>query len=161
MSVGTGVLTTSERARWVGYARLLAWLGVGWHGVEATIAVLAGVAAGSIALVGFGADSVIEALAGFIVIWRFTGSRALSEEAEVRAQKLIALSFFLLAAYIAVESARSLIGQEIPSTSWVGLALALVTTITMPLLAWAKARVGDRLGSTATKSEGRQNMLCA
>jgi divalent metal cation (Fe/Co/Zn/Cd) transporter len=104
---------------------------------------------------------VIEALAGFIVIWRFTGSRALSEEAEVRAQKLIALSFFLLAVYIAVESARSLIGQEIPSTSWVGLALALVTTITMPLLAWAKARVGDRFSSTATKSEGRQNMLCA
>src|SRR5690349_23931347 len=95
----------AEQARWVRYARLLAWLGVGWHGVEAAIAVLAGLAAGSIALVGFGADSVIEALAGFIVIWRFTGARALSEEAEVRAQKLIALSFFLLAAYIAVESA--------------------------------------------------------
>jgi divalent metal cation (Fe/Co/Zn/Cd) transporter len=161
MSVNAGALTTSEHARWVGYARVLAWLGVGWHGVEAAIAVLAGLAAGSIALVGFGADSVIEALAGFIVIWRFTGARALSEEAEVRAQKLIALSFFLLAAYIAVESARGLIGQERPSTSWVGLALALVTTISMPLLAWAKARVGDRLGSSATKSEGRQNMLCA
>ena len=161
MSVGAGALTTSERARWVGYARSLAWLGVGWHAFEAAIAVLAGLAAGSIALVGFGADSVIEALAGFIVIWRFTGARSLSEEAEVRAQKLIALSFFVLAAYVAVESVRSLIGQEIPSTSWVGLALALVTTVTMPLLAWAKGRVGERLGSTATKSEGRQNMLCA
>jgi divalent metal cation (Fe/Co/Zn/Cd) transporter len=158
---GAGILTPTERARWVGYARLLAWLGVGWHGVEAAIAVFAGVTAGSIALVGFGADSVIEALAGFIVIWRFTGARALSEEAEQRAQKLIALSFFLLAAYVGVESVRALIGQEIPSTSWVGLALAFVTTITMPLLAWAKGRVGERLGSTATKSEGRQNMLCA
>ena len=108
-------LAPEERARWVGYARLLAWLGVGWHGVEAAIAVLAGLAAGSIALVGFGADSVIEALAGFIVIWRFTGARARSEEAELRAQKLIALSFFVLAAYVGVESIRSLIGREEPS----------------------------------------------
>jgi len=154
-------LAPEERARWVGYARLLAWLGVGWHGVEAAIAVLAGLAAGSIALVGFGADSVIEALAGFIVIWRFTGARARSEEAELRAQKLIAASFFLLAAYIGVESIRSLIGREEPATSWVGLGLALVTTITMPLLGRAKAHVGKRLGSSATASEGRQNLLCA
>jgi divalent metal cation (Fe/Co/Zn/Cd) transporter len=154
-------MAPEERKRWVSYARLLAWLGVGWHGVEAAIAVLAGLAAGSIALVGFGADSVIEALAGFIVIWRFTGVRALSEEAERGAQKLIALSFFLLAAYVGVESVWSLVGREEPATSWVGLGLALVTTITMPLLAWAKAQVGERLGSTATKSEGRQNMLCA
>jgi divalent metal cation (Fe/Co/Zn/Cd) transporter len=152
---------TAERARWIGHARLLAWLGVGWHGVEAAIAILAGLAAGSIALVGFGADSVIEALAGFIVIWRFTGTRALSEDAEQRAQKLIAVSFFLLAAYVGVESVRSLIGREEPAISWVGLALALVTTITMPLLARAKAHVGERLGSTATASEGRQNLLCA
>jgi divalent metal cation (Fe/Co/Zn/Cd) transporter len=158
---GAITLAPEERARWVGYARLLAWLGVGWHGTEAAIAVLAGLAAGSIALVGFGADSVIEALAGFIVIWRFTGVRALSEEAEQRAQKLIALSFFVLAAYVGVESIRSLIGREEPATSWVGLGLALATTITMPLLAGAKARVGARLGSTATMSEGRQNLLCA
>jgi divalent metal cation (Fe/Co/Zn/Cd) transporter len=154
-------LAPEQRERWVGYARLLAWLGVGWHGVEAAIAVLAGLAAGSIALVGFGADSVIEALAGFIVIWRFTGARALSEEAEQRAQKLIALSFFLLAAYVGVESIRSLIGREEPATSWVGLGLALVTMITMPLLARAKARVGKQLGSTATASEGQQNLICA
>jgi divalent metal cation (Fe/Co/Zn/Cd) transporter len=152
---------TTERARWVRYARALAWLGVGWHGVEAAIAVLAGLAVGSIALVGFGADSVIEALAGFIVIWRFAGARAFSEEAELRAQKLIAVSFFLLAAYVGVESIRSLIGREEPATSWVGLGLALVTMITMPLLARAKAHVGARLGSTATTSEGRQNLLCA
>lgn len=150
-----------ERKRWVRYARLLAWLGVGWHGIEAAIAVIAGLAAGSIALVGFGADSVVEALAGFIVIWRFTGARALSTDAERGAQKLIAASFFVLAAYVGVESMRSLAGREEPATSWVGFGLALVTTITMPLLARAKAHVGARLGSKATSSEGRQNLLCA
>lgn len=153
--------TPDDRARWVRRARLLAWLGVGWHGVEATVAVGAGIAAGSIALVGFGADSVVEALAGFIVIWRFAAARAASEEAERRAQQLIAASFFLIAAYVGVEAVRNLLGQEIPVASWVGIGLAAVTTVTMPLLANAKARVGNHLGSSATKIEGRQNMLCA
>jgi len=162
MRAGTS-RTPDERARWVRRARLLAWLGVGWHGVEATVAVGAGIAAGSIALVGFGADSVVEALAGFIVIWRFAAVRAASEDAERerRAQQLIAASFFLIAAYVGVEAVRNLLGQEIPAASWVGIGLAAVTTVTMPLLANAKARVGNHLGSSATKSEGRQNMLCA
>jgi divalent metal cation (Fe/Co/Zn/Cd) transporter len=136
-------------------------LGVGWHAVEATVAVVAGIAAGSIALVGFGADSVVEALAGFIVLWRFAAARASSEAAERRAQQLIAVSFFLIAAYVGIEALRNLASGEIPRASWVGIALAAVTTITMPLLARAKARVGERLGSSATKSEGQQNMLCA
>ncbi len=142
-------------------AKLLAWLGVGWHGIEAAVAVVAGVAAGSIALVGFGADSVVEAVAAFVVIWRFAASRASSEEAERRAQKLIAASFFLIAAYVGVEAVRNLIGREAPAASWVGIGLAAVTSMTMPLLARAKAEVGERLGSSATKSEGQQNMLCA
>src|SRR5690348_8230643 len=91
--------TPDDRARWMRRTRLLAWLGVCWHVVEATVAVGAGIAAGSIALVGFGADSVVEALAGFIVIWRFAAARAASEQAERRAQQLIAGSFFLIAAY--------------------------------------------------------------
>jgi len=154
-------LTPDERARWVHRAQLLAWLGVGWHGIEAAVAVGAGVAAGSIALVGFGADSVVEALAGFIVIWRFAAARAGSEEAERRAQQLIAATFFLIAAYVVVEAIRNLLGHEIPKPSWVGIGLAAVTTVTMPLLAQAKARIGTHLGSSATKSEGRQNLLCA
>src|SRR5919202_1874168 len=85
-----------ERERLVRRARLLAWLGVGWHGIEATVAVGAGLAAGSIALIGFGVDSLIESVAGIIVLWRFAASRAASEEAERRAQKLIALSFYVL-----------------------------------------------------------------
>ena len=154
-------LGTRERARLVTRARLLAWLGIAWHAVEATIAVVAGLAASSTALIGFGADSMVESLAGLILVWRFAGHRAESEAAELRAQRLIAVSFFPIGAYVAVEAARTLVIADHPETSWVGIGLAAVTLVTMPLLATAKARVGDRLGSSATKSEGRQNLLCA
>jgi divalent metal cation (Fe/Co/Zn/Cd) transporter len=142
-------------------ARLLAWSGIGWHAVEATIAVAAGLAAGSIALVGFGADSLVESAAGLILVWRFAGGRADSHAAEQRAQRLIGVSFFLVAAYVAVEGTRTLIAGDQPEASWVGIGLAAVTVVAMPMLAAAKARVGERLGSSATKSEGRQNVLCA
>jgi divalent metal cation (Fe/Co/Zn/Cd) transporter len=160
-AVRLGSLALNERAKWVRRAQLLAGLGVGWHVVEAGVAVIAGFLAGSIALVGFGADSVVEALAGLIVLWRFAAVRVSSEEAERRAQQLIAVSFLLIAAYVGVEAVRNLLGGNIPHASWLGIGLAAVTTVTMPLLARAKARVGDRLGSSATKSEGQQNMLCA
>jgi divalent metal cation (Fe/Co/Zn/Cd) transporter len=142
-------------------ARALAWLGVGWHGIEAAIAVGAGIAAGSIALVGFGADSLVEAFAGFIVLWRFAGARSASAGAERRAQQLIAVSFYVIAAYVAVEAIRSLAGSHEPDVSWVGIGLSAFTLATMPPLAAAKARVADALGSSATKSESRQTMLCA
>jgi divalent metal cation (Fe/Co/Zn/Cd) transporter len=150
-----------ERARLVQRARLLAWAGLGWHGVEAAVAVGAGVAASSVALIGFGADSLVEAVAGVVVLWRFAAARAASEDAERRAQRLIGASFFAIAAYVAVEAARSLAGGDAPDASWVGIGLAAVTLTTMPPLAIAKARLGARLGSAATRSEGRQNMLCA
>src|SRR5215210_4585164 len=150
-----------ERERLVRRARLLAWLGVGWHGIEATVAVGAGLAAGSIALIGFGADSLIESAAGIILLWRFAASRAASEDAERRAQKLIALSFYVIAAYVGFEAVRSLLVGDRPEASWIGIGLAAITLATMPPLAIAKARLGEKLGSSATKSEGRQNMLCA
>jgi Cation efflux family len=152
---------TDDRAGLVPRARALAWLGVAWHVVEAAIAILAGVAASSIALVGFGADSLIESVAGFIVLWRFAAARTASSDAERRAQQLIAISFYVLAAYVAIEAVRSLAAGKEPATSWVGIALAVFTVATMPPLAIAKARVGTGLGSSATKSEGRQNMVCA
>lgn len=151
----------AERAHLVRQAKLLAWLGVGWHGVEAAVAIGAGIAAGSIALMGFGADSLIEAIAGFVLLWRFAASRAASKSAELRAQKLIAISFYVIAAYVGFEALRTLFTAERPEASWVGIGLAAVTLLTMPPLAIAKARVGEKLGSSATKSEGRQNMLCA
>jgi divalent metal cation (Fe/Co/Zn/Cd) transporter len=150
-----------DRERLVRRAKALAWLGVGWHGIEAAIAVGAGLAAGSIALIGFGADSLVEAFAGFIVLWRFARARATSEHAERRAQQLIAVSFYVIAAYISVEAIRSLAGGDEPAVSWVGIGLSAFTLATMPPLAIAKARVAEALGSSATKSESRQTMLCA
>ena len=152
---------TVERDRLVRRAKQLAWLGIGWHGIEAAVAIGAGLAASSIALIGFGADSLIESLAGVILIWRFAGSRAASEAAERRAQKLIALSFYLLAAYVGFEAIRNLLTGERPEASWVGIGLAALTLATMPPLAIAKGRIGEKLGSSATRSEGQQNMLCA
>jgi divalent metal cation (Fe/Co/Zn/Cd) transporter len=151
----------AERERLVRRAKQLAWLGVGWHGVEAAIAIGAGLIAGSIALIGFGADSLIESFAGFILLWRFAASRATSEEAERRAQKLIAISFYVIAAYVAFEAVRSLLTGARPEASWVGIGLAAITLVTMPPLAIAKGRIGEKLGSSATESEGQQNMLCA
>jgi divalent metal cation (Fe/Co/Zn/Cd) transporter len=155
------VRPSRERLRLERRARLLAWGGNAWHLLEFAIALGAGVTAGSIALVAFGIDSLIEAAAGFVIIWRFTGRRLLVESSERRAQQLIAVSYFLLAAYVAVESARTLLGGDHPATSWVGIGLAAVTAPTMPLLARAKRRVGRQLDSSATTSEAQQNMICA
>jgi divalent metal cation (Fe/Co/Zn/Cd) transporter len=152
---------SAERVQLERQARLLAWGGNAWHLIEFTIAVAAGVVAGSIALVGFGFDSLIEGVAGFVIIWLFTGSRGSSEAAERRAQQLIAASYFILAAYVGVESVRTLVGGYHPEVSWVGIGLAAVTAPTMPLLARAKRRVGRRLNSSATVNEATQNMICA
>jgi divalent metal cation (Fe/Co/Zn/Cd) transporter len=160
-SVPLQVHGSRERESLVRRAKLLARLGLGWHGIEAAIAVGAGIAASSIALVGFGADSLVEAFAGFALLWRFGGGRASSEIAERRAQRLIGASFFVIAAYVAVEAIRTLVTGSHPEVSYVGIGLAAVTVVLMPPLAAAKARVGERLGSSATKSEGRQNLLCA
>ncbi len=129
--------------------------------VEGTVAVAAAISAGSVALLGFGIDSGIEGLASVIIIWRFTGQRRLSEDAEQRAQKLVAVSFFLLAPYIAQDAIRALIAGEHPSTSWVGVGLSVSSIVIMPLLGRAKQRIGAQLGSGATAGEGTQNMLCA
>jgi divalent metal cation (Fe/Co/Zn/Cd) transporter len=142
-------------------ARALAWLGLAWHAAEFVVAVAAGVAAGSIALIGFGVDSLIEALAGLVVLWLFTGGRLGSATAERRAQQLVALSFFVLAAYVAVESVRTLVSADRPDVSWIGIGLAAVTIAVMPPLAAAKRRVGRGLGSAATTQEAEQTQLCA
>jgi divalent metal cation (Fe/Co/Zn/Cd) transporter len=141
--------------------RLLSWLSLAAMSVEGVVALAAGIAAGSIALVGFGLDSAIEGFASVIIIWRFTGSRMLSQTAEDRAQRLVAVQFFLLAPYVAVESLRALIGAEHAEVSVLGMALAVFSLVTMPLLGIAKQRIAEQIGSAATKGEGRQNVLCA
>src|SRR5207248_2908101 len=157
----TAVRDSAQHRRLVSRARRLTQLALGWHVLEAAIAIAAGAVAGSVALVGFGADSLIEAAAGLVVLWLMTGERLSFRDAERRAQQLIAVSFVLLAVYVTVESARDLIGAHHPATSWVGIGLAAVTLVAMPPLAAAKRRIGYALGSSATVSESRQTMLCA
>jgi divalent metal cation (Fe/Co/Zn/Cd) transporter len=151
----------AERARLERRTRLLACGGIAWHVVEFAVAIAAGLAAGSIALIGFGADSLIEALAGGVVLWLFTGKRRGSSGGERRAQQLIAVSFFLLAGYVGVEALRTLVNADHPAASWVGIGLAAFTAPTMPLLAYAKRRFGNQLHSPATVKEAAQTQLCA
>ena len=145
----------ARRVKW------LSWLSLVWMSIEGIVAVVAGIVASSIALVGFGLDSAIEGFASVIIIWRFTGTRVFSHAAELRAQKLVAVQFFLLAPYVTFESVKALTGGEHPDVSWVGIGLAVGSVIFMPMLGIAKQRLADEIGSAATAGEGRQNMLCA
>jgi divalent metal cation (Fe/Co/Zn/Cd) transporter len=150
-----------SRPELVRRAKVLARLGLGWHAIEAAIAIGAGIGASSVALIGFGADSIVESAAGVVLLWRFGGARQSSDAAEQRAYRLIAVSFWVIAAYVGVEAVRQLIEGSHPDVSWIGIGLAAVTLATMPPLAMAKTRVAGQLGSAATRAEGRQNMLCA
>jgi divalent metal cation (Fe/Co/Zn/Cd) transporter len=142
-------------------ARRLAWASNVWHIVEFAIAIGAGIAAGSIALVAFGADSLIEGGAALVIVWLFTGARRGSTAAERRAQQFVAASYFVLAVYVTVDAVLALVGGHHPHVSWIGIGLAAVTAPTMPLLARAKRKVGHALGSSATVSEAEQNQICA
>jgi divalent metal cation (Fe/Co/Zn/Cd) transporter len=143
------------------YARWLAWASLAWMTAEGVVGLLAGFAAGSIALVGWALGSAIEGLASVIVVWRFTGSRTLSETSERRAQKAVAVSFWLLAPYIAIEAIRDLAGHHAASASALGIVLTASSVVIMPVLGIAKRRLGRRLQSGATAGEGTQNLMCA
>ena len=159
-AVSTG-LDDATVSRLAARAKLLSWLSLVWMTAEGAIAIFAGIVAGSIALVGFGLDSAIEGFASVIIIWRFTGRRVFSQAAEERAQKLVAVQFFVLAPYVAFESIRALVDGHRPDETLVGILLAAGSVVFMPMLGIAKQRIADQLGSAATKGEGRQNMLCA
>lgn len=150
-----------ERGKLIRRARQLAAGGIAWHAAEFAVAVVAGVAASSIALIAFGLDSLVEAAAGGAVLWRFTAGRASSEPAEHRAQRMIAISFFVLAAYVVVQALRTLLSGRHPEPSLIGVGLAVLTVPVMQAMARAKRGVGRRLGSAAAVSEGAQNLLCA
>ncbi|MEK6250484.1 MAG: cation transporter [Actinomycetota bacterium] len=142
-------------------AKALSWLSLAWMSAEGAIAITAGITAGSIALIGFGIDSAIEGFASVIIVWRFTGHRLHSHAAEERAQKLVAVQFFLLAPYVSVEAVRHLITGAGVQTSWLGMALTASSLIGMPFLGLAKQRLAETLSSSATHCEGTQNLLCA
>jgi divalent metal cation (Fe/Co/Zn/Cd) transporter len=154
-------LPESEYRRLAARVKLLSWFSLWWMTLEGGVALFAGIMASSIALVGFGIDSAIEGFASAIIVWRFTGNRIFSETAEGRAQKLVAIQFFLLAPYVGFESLKALIEGNHPETSALGIALSASSVVIMPYLGIAKQRLAGRLGSAATKGEGRQNMLCA
>jgi hypothetical protein len=149
----------AQRAHLVRRARRLAWAGLAWHGVEAAVAIGAGIAASSIALVGFGGDSLVEAVAGVVVLWRFAAVRVASADAERRGQRLIGLSFFAIALYVGIEAVRSLAGGEEPDASWVGIGLSVVTLATMPL--WPSPRRGSASGSAPRRPAARAARTCS
>ena len=164
LAVAATVSAAPASAEWLRLAqraKLLSWVSLGYMALEGLVAIVAGIVAGSIALIGFGIDSAIEGFASVVIVWRFTGWRTLSEDAERRAQKLVAVQFFILAPYVGIESIRALVNGSHAEESIVGIVLAASSVVVMPLLGRAKQRIGGRIGSSATASEGKQNLLCA
>jgi divalent metal cation (Fe/Co/Zn/Cd) transporter len=153
----------SGRVALVRRGRQLAWFTIGWNALEGLVAIAAGLAAGSIALLGFGADSYVEVFAGSVVLWRLAAERRgqeVSEAAERRAVRLIACTFFVLAVGVAAESTRTLLLRERPQESLPGIVLAVVSLAVMPLLARAKRRVGRQLGAKRSRPTPPRR-LCA
>jgi divalent metal cation (Fe/Co/Zn/Cd) transporter len=151
------VVSAEDRRRFGRRAQLLAGASVGYNLVESTIAIGAGLVAGSVALVGFGLDSVVEVSSGLVILWQFR--HPLPESRERTALRLMALSFYALAAYVSVESLRALVGDA-PETSTVGIVLASASLVIMPFLSWAQRRNGRALGSNAVVADSTQTLLC-
>ena len=139
---------------------------VGWNVLEAIIAISAGILAGSVALVGFGLDSVIESISGVALYHRLrsevrVGNEEGNEERERRALLFVGISFFLIAAYVLYEAATGLLRREQPQQSMVGIALAGCSLIGMPVLGWAKLRTARQLGSRALAADAKETFICA
>jgi divalent metal cation (Fe/Co/Zn/Cd) transporter len=147
----------SVRAAYVRRGRRLEYLTIGWNSLEALIAVGAGLVAGSVALVGFGVDSIIETSSGAILLWRLVSG----DHRERIALKLVGVSFLALAAFVAFDAGKSLLLREPPDESYVGIALGALSLIVMPLLARAKRRVAASLNSRALEADSRQTDICA
>lgn len=130
-----------------------------WNCLEGLIAVGAGVAAGSVALVGFGVDSVIEVSSGIAVLWRLHGDH--EPEREKRALRMVGVSFIALAIYVGFDAVRTLWLREAPERSLTGIVLAVLSLAVMPMLARAKRGVAGRLGSAAMTADAKQTELCA
>ncbi len=154
-------LGSSEWLHGARRARRLATISLAWLCFEGAATTTAGLLAGSTALLGNGLDGAIEGLASVIVLWRFSGSRTLSPSSERRAQQLVALSFLLLAPYIAFEAGHALLVGHRAETTFLGIGLSIATLCICPWLGRAKLRLGEQLASPATAGEGRQNLICA
>lgn len=154
-------MTTAPLAR---RAVGLAWFTISYNVLEGIIAVAAGIVAGAVSLIGFGIDSGIEVAAATVVLVRLTAELRGGEPDERKermALRFIAVTFYLLAAYLVVEGIRSLVIGEVPDTSPAGIILTGASIVIMPLLAWAKFRVGKRLGSRLVLADAAETRLCA
>jgi divalent metal cation (Fe/Co/Zn/Cd) transporter len=140
---------------------MLSLLSIGWMTVEAAVAIGAALVAGSVALLGFGLDSLIELASASTILWLYTGSRGDSDAAERRAQQLIAICFAVLALYVTFDAITALASATKPDVSWPGVAVSTGAIVFMPLLAHAKGRVAAQLGSAATAGDAAQSWLCA
>ena len=152
------LLTDADRVRLGRRAQMLAGMSVAYNAIEAIIAIAAGAAASSIALVGFGLDSIVEMSSALIILWQFR--HPMPQVRERRALRLIALSFFALATYVAIESLRALFDGHAAATSTVGIAVATVSLVVMPGLSWAQRRTGRALGSTTVVADSKKTLLC-
>jgi divalent metal cation (Fe/Co/Zn/Cd) transporter len=161
MNVATpAAVRSDEWLRLASRAKQLSWLSLAWLTVEGSVAIVAGLMAGSVALIAFGLDSAIEGVASIVIVWRFSGWRLLSERAEQRALRLVAIQFFILAPFIIYEVLEKLIVSGEVETSWLGIGLTIATLAICQPLGLAKRRIGVKLGSGATVGEGLQNLLC-
>ena len=161
----TDATAAADRPRLLARALRLEYVTVGWNLVEGVIAIAAAMASGSVALLGFGIDSFVESASGSVMIWRLHAERRTADEERIaqverRAQKLVAGSLGLLAVYIAWDSITSLIANERPEPSLVGIALAAVSLVVMWWLAREKRRVGVALGSRAMTADAFQTDAC-
>ncbi|HVU15467.1 MAG TPA: cation transporter [Candidatus Didemnitutus sp.] len=150
----------SLEAASVAAGRRVEYLSLAWTSLEAAAGIVAGLAAASIALIGFGADSVIEIASSAILLWRLSDAERGSAR-EKTALKLVGVCFLLLAAYVLWESVRSLLAREAPQVSYFGIGFAALCLVVMPLLARAKRRIAARLNSRALDADSRQSSLCA
>ncbi len=142
-------------------ARALSRVSLAWMTVEGVVGLTAGLDANALSVIVWAASSFVEGLASIIVIWRFTGSRTLSERSERAAQRLVAGSFLLLVPFFVYEATRRLIVGSDTTSSTLGIAVTASAIVLMPLLGYAKLKLGQRLGSRATAGEGIQNLMCA
>ncbi len=161
----SGIAPTAERARLVAHALRLEYLTVGWNVLEGVVAIGAAIAAGSVALLGFGADSLVECASGVVLIWRLRAdASARDPEAarrlDRRAHRAVGVTLFVLVAYVGWEAAGTLLAREVPSGSPVGIALALVSMGLMLWLARAKRRAARRLASRALEADAFQTSAC-
>lgn len=146
-------------------ALALSYFTVGYNVVEGLVSILAGVLAGSIALIGFGLDSFVESLSGGVMVWRFRMHGRVSEEEEerieARATKLVGYTFVLLGCYVLYESGSKLLRQEMPAPSLLGIIIAVVSLIVMPGLSLLKLRTGQAVGSRSLIADSRETLACA